>query len=60
MFHELPTATADMAILPGVLGCSFDYAQDKLTLRRAVQVRLSFDFGFWISDLGFLSTINDI
>ncbi|MEE8316790.1 MAG: hypothetical protein V3R70_09595 [Syntrophobacteria bacterium] len=29
-----------MAVLPGVLGCSFDYAQDKLTLRRAVQVRL--------------------
>jgi hypothetical protein len=29
-----------MAVLPGVLGCSFGYAQDKLTLRRAVQVRL--------------------
>ena len=24
------------------------------------QVRLGFDFGFWISDLGFLSTIDDI
>jgi hypothetical protein len=46
------TATADMGILPGVLGCS--------TLRRTVQVRLGFDFGFWISDLGFLSTIDDI
>jgi hypothetical protein len=29
-----------MAVLPGVLGCSFDCAQDKLTLRRTVQVRL--------------------
>ena len=32
MFHELLTATADMAVLPGVLGCR--------TLRRTVQVRL--------------------
>jgi len=24
MFHEWPTATTDMAVLPGVLGCSFD------------------------------------
>jgi hypothetical protein len=24
MFHELPAATVDMAVLPGVLGCSFD------------------------------------
>jgi hypothetical protein len=30
----------DMTVLPGVLGCSFGYAQDKLTLRRTVQVRL--------------------
>jgi len=40
-----------------------DYArdrQDRLPLRRTVQVRLGFDFGFWISDLGFLSTVNDI
>ena len=29
-----------MAVLPGVLGCSFDYAQDRLPLRRTVQVRL--------------------
>jgi hypothetical protein len=29
-----------MAALPGVLGCSFDYAQDRLTLRRTTQVRL--------------------
>ena len=29
-----------MAVLPGVLGCSFGYAQDKLTLRRTVKVRL--------------------
>ena len=36
MFHEWPTATVDMAVLPGVLGCSFD----RLTLRRTVQVRL--------------------
>jgi len=34
------TATTDMAALPGVLGCSFGLAQDKLTLRRTVQVRL--------------------
>jgi hypothetical protein len=40
MFHELLAATTDMAVLPGVLGCSFGYAQDKLTLRRTVQVRL--------------------
>ena len=32
MFHEWPTATVDMAVLPGVLGCR--------TLRRTVQVRL--------------------
>jgi len=35
-------------------------AQDKLTLRRTVQVRLGFDLGFRISDLGFLTTIDDI
>jgi hypothetical protein len=29
-----------MTVLPGVLGCSFGYVQDKLTLRRTVQVRL--------------------
>jgi len=29
-----------MAALPGVLGCSFGLAQDKLTLGRTVQVRL--------------------
>jgi hypothetical protein len=34
MFQESPAATVDVAVLPGVLGCSFDYAQDKLTLRR--------------------------
>jgi len=49
-----------MAVLPGVLGCSFGFAQDRLPLRRTVQVRLGFDFGFGISDLGFLSTIDDI
>jgi hypothetical protein len=32
IFHELPAATADMTVLPGVLGCR--------TLRRTVQVRL--------------------
>ncbi|UCG10994.1 MAG: hypothetical protein JSU72_10495, partial [Deltaproteobacteria bacterium] len=32
IFHELSTATADMAVLPGVLGCR--------PLRRTVQVRL--------------------
>jgi hypothetical protein len=31
MSHELPATTADMAVLPGVLGC--------WTLRRNVQVR---------------------
>jgi len=50
----------DMNVLPGVLGCSFGFAQDRLPLRRTVQVRLGFDFGFGISDLGFLSTIDDI
>ena len=52
MFDELLTATTDMAVLSGVLGCR--------TLRRSVQVRLGFDLGFGISDLGFLSTIDDI
>ena len=52
IFHELPAATADMSVLPGVLGYR--------TLRRTVKVRLGFDFGFGISDLGFLSTIDDI
>jgi hypothetical protein len=32
IFHESLAATADMAVLPGVLGCR--------TLRRTVQVRL--------------------
>ncbi|UCE82810.1 MAG: hypothetical protein JSV47_14160 [Deltaproteobacteria bacterium] len=32
MFYEWPTATTDMAVLPGVLGCR--------TLRRTGQVRL--------------------
>ena len=41
-----------MAVLPGVLGCG--------PLRRTVQVRLGFDLGFRISDLGFLTTIYDI
>ncbi len=52
IFHELPAPTADMTVLPGVLGCR--------TLRRTVQVRLGFDFGFRILDLGFLTTIDDI
>jgi hypothetical protein len=34
-------------------------AQDRLPLRRTVQVRLGFDFGFRISDLGFFTTIGD-
>jgi hypothetical protein len=59
MFHEWPAATADKKVLPGVLGCSFDFAQDRLPLRHTVQVRLGFDFGFWISDLGFLTVIYD-
>ena len=41
-----------MAVLPGVLGCR--------PLRRTVQVRLGFDLGFRISDLGFLTVIDDI
>jgi len=32
IFHELPAATTDMAVFPGVLGCR--------PLRRTVQVRL--------------------
>ena len=35
IFHESSAATADMAALPGVLGCR--------TLRRTVQVRLRFN-----------------
>ena len=35
-------------------------AQDKLTLRRTVQVHHGFDLGFGISDLGFFNTIDDI
>jgi len=35
-----------MAVLPRVLGCSFGYAQDKLTLLRTIQVSLGFDLGF--------------
>ncbi len=40
IFHEELAATADMTVLPGVLGCSFGFAQDRLPLRRTVQVRL--------------------
>ncbi|MGD8254965.1 MAG: hypothetical protein PVI73_15840 [Syntrophobacterales bacterium] len=29
-----------MAVLLGVLGCFFDFAQDRRSLRRTVQVRL--------------------
>ena len=36
IFHEWPTATADMGVLPGVLG--------SLTLRRTVKVRLGPEF----------------
>jgi hypothetical protein len=32
MFHESPVATADMAVLPGVLGCSFDRLWLEFTL----------------------------
>ncbi|MEJ2429215.1 MAG: hypothetical protein P8075_09880 [Deltaproteobacteria bacterium] len=35
MFHQWPTATTDMLVLPGVLGCR--------TLRRTIQVRLGFN-----------------
>ena len=52
IFHESPAATADMAVLPVVLGCR--------TLRRTSQVRLGSNLGFGILDLGFLSTIDDI
>jgi hypothetical protein len=52
MFHESPAATADMGALLGVLGCR--------ALRRTVQARLGFDFGSRISDVGFLTTIDDI
>jgi hypothetical protein len=41
-----------MAVLPDVLGCRL--------LRRTIQVRLGFDLGFRISDLGFLTEIDDI
>jgi len=41
-----------MAVLPGVLGCR--------PLRRTIQVRLGFDLGFRISDLGLLTIIDDI
>ena len=40
MFDELLAATTDMTVLPDVLGCSFDFAQDRRPLRRTVQVRL--------------------
>jgi hypothetical protein len=40
IFHELSAATVYLTVLPGVLGCSFGYAQDKLTLRRTAHVRL--------------------
>ena len=54
MYHELPAATADITVLPGVLGCR--------TLRRTVQVRLGFDpavrgtVGRWHSHLHGLAT----
>jgi hypothetical protein len=38
IFYEILAASTDMAVLPGVLGCSFGYAQEKLTLRRTVRV----------------------
>jgi hypothetical protein len=40
IFFEWPAAEADMGALPCVLRCSFDFAQDRRTLRRTVQVRL--------------------
>jgi len=50
---ERSAASANnMIVFPGVLGYR--------TLRRTVQVRLGFDLGFRISDLGFLTIIDDI
>ena len=50
---ERSAASANnMVVLPAVLGCR--------PLRRTVQVRLGFDLGFRISDLGFFTTIDDI
>ena len=50
---ERSAASANnMAVLPGVLGCR--------PLRRTIQVRLGFDLGFGIWDLGFLTIIYDI
>ena len=36
IYHEWPAETADMTVLPGVLGCR--------TLRRTVQIRLGSNF----------------
>jgi hypothetical protein len=58
-FHEWPAATADVTVLPSVLGCSFDFAQDRLPLRRTVQVRLGSNppaIGWWHSHLHGLAT----
>jgi len=38
---------------------SFRASSGLATLRRTIQVRLDFDLGFRISDLGFLTTIDD-
>jgi hypothetical protein len=52
IFHELPAATTDMAVLPGVLGCSFDGLRTgspcDVPFRYASASIL--DFGFRISD----------
>ena len=40
MFHEWPAATADMTVLPGRPQVFLRQAQDRLPLRRTVQVRL--------------------
>jgi hypothetical protein len=42
MYHESPTPTADMGLLPGVLGPR-TLRRTVRTLRRTVQVRLGFE-----------------
>ena len=62
IFHESPAANTDMAVLPGVLGCSFD----KLRTGSPCDVPFRYvsasilDFGFRISDFSLQLMISNL
>jgi len=63
MLHGSPTATTDMAVLLSELWALRAGSRESSgvgPLRCTVQVRLGLEFGFGISDIGFLTTIDEV